>query len=138
MGLYRREQRKSTEIKENVVSQNMKESSTEAGSVRCGRMDLGLKLYSSLSLCASISALTPGRLHALQLSLPPHATPFSTTPLCSLFPSLLPSQEVRQHEWQAGAGGGIWGLLAKRQTGADPLEFFKWQTLKGVGGDRKR
>lgn len=100
-------------------------------------MDLDLKLYSplSFSLCAYICALTPGRLQALQLSFPPHATPLSTTPPLSLLPSLLPSQEARQHEWQAGAGGGIWGLLAKRQTGAAPLESLKWQTLKRVGGE---
>lgn len=97
-------------------------------------------IFPPLSLFrAYISALTPGRLQALQLSLPPpHATLLSTTPPRSLLPSRLPSQEARQHEWQAGAGGGIWGLLAKRQTGAAPLESLKWQTLKRVGGGRQR
>ncbi|TNN87636.1 hypothetical protein EYF80_001983 [Liparis tanakae] len=43
----------------------------------------------------------------------PRSPPLLPTPS---FPHSLPSQEARQHEWQAGAGGGIWGLLAKRQT----------------------
>lgn len=91
----------------------------------------------SLTLCVPTSLLL--LLQALQLSLPRHATPHSTTPpYISLLPSLHPSQEVLQHEWQAGAEGGIWGLLAKRQTGAAPLESLKWHTLKRVGrGQRK-
>lgn len=91
-----------------------------------------------LSVCLHLCSYS-WYFQALQLSLPPHATPLSTTPPLSLLPSLLPSQEARQHEWQAGAGGGTWGLLAKRQTGAAPLESLKWQTLKRVWkGGRER
>lgn len=107
------------------------ESSTEVRSVQSG-VDLDLKLY-SLFLCPHphCYSRTPSS---------PQAIP-STTRNPSLHRSLLPSQEARQHEWQAGAGGGIWGLLAKRQTGAAPLESLKWQTLKRVweeGEDRER
>lgn len=139
MGLYRGEKRKGERKyrNERECGESKHEREKEVRSVRCG-VDLDLKLYSLLSLSVPTS-LTPGRLQALQLSLPPHATPLSTTPSRSLLPPLLPSQEARQHEWQAGAGGGIWGLLAKRQTGAAPLESLKWQTLKRAGeGGRQR
>lgn len=71
--------REDTEIKENVVVLIIKESEVwpqwESGLV--------LETFFYFALCACISALPPGRLQALQLSFPPHATPSP--------PSLAPS-----------------------------------------------
>lgn len=97
-----------------------------SSSVRCGRLDLGLKVLLFSPLPTS-PLLFPDASE-------PCSYPFHhTQPHHGSAPP--PSQEARQHEWQAGAGGGIWGLLAKRQTGAAPLESLKWQTLKRVGGE---
>ena len=124
-------------MKENVGSQNMRE--------REARQKEGLSGVEWTSIWNYIRPALSLCLHLYSYSRTPSSPPAipSTTrnPALhhsSLLPSLPPSQEARQHEWQAGAGGGIWGLLAKRQTGAAPLESLKWQTLKRVGGKRER
>lgn len=115
-------------MKENVGSQNMRGKAPQKYSLSGVQWTLDLKLYSPHSPPLS------QRLHFCTYSRTPLSPPAipSTTRNPSLQHSspLPPSQEARQHEWQAGAGGGIWGLLAKRQTGAAPLESLKWQTLK--------
>ena len=142
MGLYRSEKRKGERKyrNERECGESKHERERLHRSKVCpGWSGLGFEtIFPSLCLHLCSHSRTPSSPPAI-----PSTTrnpPLSTAPPRSLLlPSLLPSQEARQHEWQAGAGGGIWGLLAKRQTGAAPLESLKWQTLKRVwGGDRER
>lgn len=126
-----------TDMKENVGSQNMRGKAPQKYSLSGVQWTLDMKLYSPrsppLSQCLHFCTYS-------RTLLSPPAIPSTTrNPSLQHSSPLPPSQEARQHEWQAGAGGGIWGLLAKRQTGAAPLESLKWQTLKkSRGGGRER
>lgn len=83
------------------------------------------------SLRAFISALTAGRLRALQLSLPPHATPRSPPPL----PSLPPSREARRREWQAGGRGRDLGAPSQEANRCSPSGVSQMADIKkSLGG----
>lgn len=115
----------------------MKENSTEVGSVRCGRMDLGLKLYSSLSLCLHLCS------YSRTLS-SPQAIPSTTrNPVLHhsslLPPSLVPAIPGGAATWVAGGGRRRdLGAASQKANRCRPSGVSQMADIKRSWGGQKK